>query len=148
MTQTWGPADSDLLLSPRECTIIPVGNQNGWRYEAKTIKGRLTGHASVDGPKDSRSSGTAARLWNRPAHRADQRRSAGRESGHSVSGAVEAGARRRHRVRVGASENNRRARFYRLRREGRKQLQIETQDWEQSAAIIGRFFEAKAEDLS
>jgi PadR family transcriptional regulator len=47
----------------------------------------------------------------------------------------------------GASENNRRARFYRLTREGRKQLQIETQDWEQTAAIIGRFFDAKAEDL-
>ena len=47
----------------------------------------------------------------------------------------------------GASENNRRARFYRLTREGRKQLQVETQDWEQTAAIIGRFFEAKAEDL-
>jgi transcriptional regulator len=37
----------------------------------------------------------------------------------------------------GASENNRRARFYRLTREGRKQLQVETQDWEQTAAIIG-----------
>jgi PadR family transcriptional regulator PadR len=48
----------------------------------------------------------------------------------------------------GASENNRRARFYRLTKEGRKQLQAETQDWEQTAAIIGRFFEAKAEDLS
>jgi len=48
----------------------------------------------------------------------------------------------------GASENNRRARFYRLTREGRKQLQAETKDWEQTAAIIARFFEAKAEDLS
>jgi len=48
----------------------------------------------------------------------------------------------------GASENNRRARFYRLTREGRKQLQAETRDWEHTAAIIGRFFEAKAEDLS
>jgi PadR family transcriptional regulator, regulatory protein PadR len=48
----------------------------------------------------------------------------------------------------GASENNRRARFYRLTREGRKQLRVETQDWEQTAAIISRFFEAKAEDLS
>ena len=48
----------------------------------------------------------------------------------------------------GASENNRRARFYRLTREGRKQLQVETQDWEQTAAIIGRFFAVKAEDLS
>jgi transcriptional regulator len=46
----------------------------------------------------------------------------------------------------GASENNRRARFYRLTRSGRKQLQIETQGWEQTAAIMGRFFAAKAED--
>ena len=48
----------------------------------------------------------------------------------------------------GASENNRRARFYRLTREGRKQLQVETQDWQQTAAIIDRFFAAKAEDFS
>ena len=47
----------------------------------------------------------------------------------------------------GASENNRRARFYRLTREGRKQLQAETQGWEQTSAIIARFFEVKAEDL-
>jgi PadR family transcriptional regulator, regulatory protein PadR len=48
----------------------------------------------------------------------------------------------------GASENNRRARFYRLTRAGRKQLQTETSDWEQTAAMIGRFFKVKAEDLS
>jgi PadR family transcriptional regulator, regulatory protein PadR len=48
----------------------------------------------------------------------------------------------------GASENNRRARFYRLTRDGRKQLQAETRDWEQTAAIIGRFFEVNAGDLS
>jgi PadR family transcriptional regulator, regulatory protein PadR len=47
----------------------------------------------------------------------------------------------------GASENNRRARFYRLTRAGRKLLEAETRDWEQTAAIIARFFEAKAEDL-
>jgi PadR family transcriptional regulator PadR len=47
----------------------------------------------------------------------------------------------------GASENNRRARFYRLTRDGRKQLQAELRDWEQTAGIIGRFFELKAEDL-
>jgi PadR family transcriptional regulator, regulatory protein PadR len=47
----------------------------------------------------------------------------------------------------GASENNRRARFYRLTREGRKQLQVETRDWEQTAAIIARFFAVKAHDL-
>ncbi len=47
----------------------------------------------------------------------------------------------------GASENNRRARFYRLTVTGRKQLQTETRDWNQTAAIIARFFEVKAEDL-
>ena len=47
----------------------------------------------------------------------------------------------------GTSENNRKARFYRLTRAGRKQLEAETRDWEQKAAIIGRFFDAKAEDL-
>ena len=48
----------------------------------------------------------------------------------------------------GASENNRRARFYRLTRAVRKLLEAETRDWEQTAAIIGRFFRAKAEDFS
>ena len=48
----------------------------------------------------------------------------------------------------GASENNRRARFYRLTKVGRKQLQAETQDWQQTAAIIERFFAVKPEDLS
>jgi PadR family transcriptional regulator, regulatory protein PadR len=47
----------------------------------------------------------------------------------------------------GVSENNRKARFYRLTRAGRKQLRAETQNWEQTAAIIGRFFAVKAEDL-
>lgn len=47
----------------------------------------------------------------------------------------------------GSSENNRKARFYRLTRAGRKQLQAETQGWEQTAAIMGRFFALKAEDL-
>lgn len=48
----------------------------------------------------------------------------------------------------GASENNRRARYYRFTRAGRKQLRAETREWEQTASIIGRFFKVKAEDLS
>lgn len=47
----------------------------------------------------------------------------------------------------GASENNRRARFYRLTRSGHKMLEAEARDWEQTAAIMGRFFEMKAEDF-
>jgi PadR family transcriptional regulator PadR len=47
----------------------------------------------------------------------------------------------------GTSYNNRKARFYRLTRVGRKQLVTETLQWEKTAAIIGRFFKVKAEDL-
>jgi PadR family transcriptional regulator, regulatory protein PadR len=47
----------------------------------------------------------------------------------------------------GTSENNRRARFYRLTRAGRKQLQAESKDWEETTALIERFFAVKARDL-
>jgi PadR family transcriptional regulator PadR len=47
----------------------------------------------------------------------------------------------------GASENNRRARFYRLTAAGRKQLLEEARGWEQNAAIIARFFNVIAENL-
>jgi len=47
----------------------------------------------------------------------------------------------------GTSENNRRARFYRLTKTGKKQLQAEAGDWERTAAIVARFFNAKAGDL-
>ena len=46
------------------------------------------------------------------------------------------------------SENNRRARLYWLTRVGRKLLETEKHDWEQTAAIIARFLEVKAEVLA
>lgn len=48
----------------------------------------------------------------------------------------------------GASENNRRARFYRLTKGGRRQLLTETGEWERTAAIVARFVNVKAEDLA
>jgi transcriptional regulator len=39
----------------------------------------------------------------------------------------------------GVSENNRRAKFYRLTRAGRKHVHRETRDWEQTTAILARF---------
>jgi transcriptional regulator len=38
----------------------------------------------------------------------------------------------------GASDNNRRAKYYSLTRTGRKQLETATEDWERIAAIIAR----------
>jgi PadR family transcriptional regulator len=39
----------------------------------------------------------------------------------------------------GLSENNRRAKYYRLTRAGKKQVERETKDWEQTTAILARF---------
>ena len=38
----------------------------------------------------------------------------------------------------GVSENNRRARFYSITRQGRKQLTVETENWERISNVIGR----------
>jgi PadR family transcriptional regulator PadR len=39
----------------------------------------------------------------------------------------------------GVSENNRKAKYYELTRAGRKQLQNETRNWEETMAIMARF---------
>ena len=39
----------------------------------------------------------------------------------------------------GLSENNRKAKFYKLTRSGRRQLALETKNWEQTTAILTRF---------
>ena len=38
----------------------------------------------------------------------------------------------------GTSENNRKARFYSITRLGKKQLNLETENWERIAGVIGR----------
>ena len=40
----------------------------------------------------------------------------------------------------GVSDNNRKAKYYKLTRAGRKQLATETREWEQTTAILARFF--------
>jgi transcriptional regulator len=45
----------------------------------------------------------------------------------------------------GASENNRRAKYYELTAAGRKQVKKEAADWEQTTAILARFL-APAEE--
>ena len=39
----------------------------------------------------------------------------------------------------GVSDNNRRAKYYKLTRAGRKQIKKETQEWKQTTAILARF---------
>jgi transcriptional regulator len=47
----------------------------------------------------------------------------------------------------GVSENNRKAKFYKLTRAGRKQLARETESWERATAILDRFL-APSKDLA
>ena len=39
----------------------------------------------------------------------------------------------------GMSDNNRKAKYYKLTRAGRKQIEREARDWEQATAILARF---------
>ena len=49
-------------------------------------------------------------------------------------------------ARWGTSENNRRAKYYRLTAAGRKQLVTETTKWERLAAAIGRVLHPAQEE--
>ena len=45
----------------------------------------------------------------------------------------------------GVSDNNRKAKYYKLTRAGRRQLAKEAREWEQTAAILARFFDTAQE---
>jgi PadR family transcriptional regulator PadR len=45
----------------------------------------------------------------------------------------------------GASENNRRARYYTISRPGRKQLKAEAESWSRASAIVARFAKASGD---
>lgn len=45
----------------------------------------------------------------------------------------------------GASENNRKAKYYKLTRAGRKHVEKETNEWEQTTAILARFLSPEGE---
>jgi PadR family transcriptional regulator PadR len=47
----------------------------------------------------------------------------------------------------GSSENNRRAKYYRLTARGRKQLQVETTKWDKLAGAIARILRPAAEKV-
>ena len=47
----------------------------------------------------------------------------------------------------GESENNRKAKFYRLTTSGRRQLKEETAKWSDMASVVASILQAKAEEL-
>jgi hypothetical protein len=133
-----------LLVSQWKHAILPVGHPNNPHERENGCSAR---NAGLDGAEDSGDPRTAARLRHRSTYRADQRDLLTVNQGTlypillrlEQEGSVASEWR--------ASENNRKARFYQLTRDGRKQLQAETRGWEQRVAIMGRFFAVKAHDL-
>jgi transcriptional regulator len=49
------------------------------------------------------------------------------------------------RAEWGVTEKKREAKFYRLTRTGRRQLERQTQDWQQATAIVARFLSPSGE---
>jgi PadR family transcriptional regulator PadR len=47
----------------------------------------------------------------------------------------------------GVSDNNRRAKYYNLTRAGRKQIEKEARQWEQTTEIVARFFASGKESV-
>jgi transcriptional regulator len=47
----------------------------------------------------------------------------------------------------GESENNRRAKYYRLTAAGRKQLRVETENWQRMSDVIGEMLNTAAEEV-
>ena len=45
----------------------------------------------------------------------------------------------------GVSDNNRKAKFYELTRAGHRQIEKETREWQETAAILSRFLASKEE---
>jgi transcriptional regulator len=45
----------------------------------------------------------------------------------------------------GTSENNRKAKFYSITRRGRKQLEVETENWERISDVVGRVLRLEQE---
>lgn len=45
----------------------------------------------------------------------------------------------------GLSENNRKAKYYRITKSGRRQLETETRQWQQATGVVARFFALERE---
>ncbi len=48
----------------------------------------------------------------------------------------------------GTSDNNRKAKYYRLTRAGRRRVEKETREWERTSAILGKFLSGAEESSS
>src|SRR5688572_9581564 len=86
-----------MVYMARELLMLMVHRS---RYEAPILGSPLR-RARPDGAEDSRHDGSAARIWDRAAHRADRGRDARPQPGNDLSGAPSIGAEGLDRERLG-----------------------------------------------
>ena len=132
------------VVFPMEACHTPVGKPN--RPHERESR-RPAGHASIDGTENAGRARTVERIRHLPAYQAISGNLLTVNQGTLYPVLLKLEQEGSIASEWGASRNNRKARFYRPTRGGRKQLRAETRGWEQTAAIIGRFFSVKAEDL-
>ena len=104
-----------------------------------TSKRRLARHAGADDPEDAGDDGPAARVRHRPAHRADERQQLLVNYGTLYPALLKLEQEGYVASEWGVSDNNRRAKYYRLTRAGKKQVERAAREWEQTTAILARF---------
>jgi len=85
--------------------------------------------------------GCHAWLWYCPAHPANLAGCSVPESEHPHPALLRLEQRGWIHSEWGVSENNRKAKYYALTRDGRKQLREETADWQRMSMIINRLLE-------
>jgi len=122
---------------PQETCHTHLGNQ----YERKDRS--LAGHAGSHGPQNAQCHGPqhGYGIARRIEQTSDGLLSINHGTLYPVLLKLEQG--RRHRVGMGHIENNRRAKFYRITRAGRKQLASEVTQWAQATEIVARFIALK-----
>jgi predicted ArsR family transcriptional regulator len=100
---------------------------------------RDAGRADPEG----RLAGPGAWLRRAAAHRTDYRRRAARRAGRALSGTGALEHQGLLGSEWGTSDNNRRAKFYRLTAAGRRRLKTETDRWDRLAMAMSRALRAE-----
>src|SRR6185295_472918 len=91
--------------------------------------GNLAGNSCLNDFEDARYARAASWIWNCPPDRADQRRSVSPNYGTLYPSLLKLEQEGWIVAEWGTSENNRKAKYYKLTRAGRKQLERETKEW-------------------
>ena len=106
----------------------------------------MAGHADIDGFENAGGARTTTWLRHRQAHQTDKRNLLAINQGTLYPVLLKLEQEGSIASHWGVSENNRRARFYRITKTGKKELIPEERDWQRANEIIARFVALRGEE--